>query len=213
MNTIKELSRHKAPADLPQALAFDGTDIWIGSLATKRIYQIDTSDWSSKSEVAVNGLPWGLVKAGDQFRIIRGETEEDSRFVRSFALGDEEVSSEGFMCPDDTGSQLSYDGNKLYLSQWYNQKVLLLDADGEVERAYDAPRGICGQTIVGSHIYVINTEDEETNDYFIGRIDLCTGKYEDLATINFPARALAHDGEAFLTNHRAAGETVRFSLS
>lgn len=213
MNTIKELSRHKAPADLPQALAFDGTDLWIGSLATKRIYQVDTSDWSTKSEVAVNGLPWGLAKTGERFALIRGETEEDSRFVRPFAAGDQTVSDEGFMCPDDTGSQLSYDGNSLYVSQWYNQKVLKLDSDGEVERVYHAPRGICGQTIVEKYIYVISTEDEETDDYFIGRIDLCSGDYEDLSKINFPARALAFDGQAFLTNHRAAGETVRFSIS
>jgi len=212
MNPIKELSRHPAPADLPQALAFDGSDIWIGSLESKRIYQIDTSDWSVKSEVEVNGLPWGLVAAGNSFRLIRGETEEDNRFVRTFSPGDDAVSDSGYRCPDDTGSQLSYDGKNLHLSQWYNQKVLVLDSDGEVERVYNAPRGICGQTIVDNYIYLINTADEETNEYYIGRIDRCTGTYEDLAKVPFPARALAHDGEAFLTNHRAAGETVRFEI-
>ncbi|MBK1879194.1 YncE family protein [Pelagicoccus mobilis] len=213
MKTITELSRHKAPADLPQALAFDGSDLWIGSLDTKRIYQIDTSDWSVKSEVEVNGLPWGLVATGDSFRLIRGETEEDSRYVRSFSSGDAAVSDSGYMCPDDTGSQLSYDAKNLHVSQWYNQKVLALDSDGEVERAYDAPRGICGQTIVDSYIYLINTADEETNEYYIGRIDRCTGEYEELAEVPFQARALAFDGEAFLTNHRAAGETVRFKIA
>lgn len=213
MKTITELSRHSAPAKLPQALAYDGTDLWIGSLDSKRIYQIDTSDWSVKSEVEVNGLPWGLVFTGDSFRLIRGETEEDSRFIRTFSAGELAVSDSGFMCPDDTGSQLSFDGKTLFVSQWYNQRILALDSDGEVERAYQSPRGICGQTFVDKCIYVINTADEETDEYFIGRIDLCTGDYEDLAKIPFPARALAFDGKSFLTNHRAAGETVRFSIS
>lgn len=213
MNTITELSRQKAPANLPQALAFDGSDLWIGSLETKRIYQVDTSNTSIKSEVEVNGLPWGLAFAGDSFRLIRGEAEEDNRFIRSFSLGDTAVSDSGYMCPDNTGSQLSYDGKNLHVSQWYNQKILALGPDGEVERAYAAPRGICGQTIVDNYIYLINTADEETNEYYIGRIDRCTGTYEDLAKVPFPARALAFDGEAFFTNHRAAGETVRFSAS
>lgn len=212
MNTIKELSRHKAPAELPQALAYDGADLWIGSLATKRIYQIDTKSWTAKSELEVGGLPWGMVATGEGFRVIRGETEEDNRFVRSFKAGDAQVSDSGFQCPDDTGSQLSFDGKSLYVSQWYNQKILVLDEDGEVEKVYDAPRGICGQTIVENCIYLINTADEETNEYFIGRIDRCTGEYEDLAKVPFPARALAYDGSQFWTNHRAAGETVRFSL-
>ena len=212
MNSIIELSRRKAPAPRPQALAFDGAHLWIGSLATRRIYQVDPSGWEVVSEVAVKGMPWGLVHVGDSFRLIRGETEEDHRFIRAFSAGDAAVSEVGFRCPDDTGSQLSYDGETLYVSQWYNQKVLAVDAAGKVLKSYDAPRGICGQTAVGNYIYVLNTAAEDTNEYFIGRIDRMTGAYEDLAKVPFPGRALAYDGEAFLTNHRAVDETVRFTI-
>lgn len=212
MSPIKELARHTAPADLPQSLAWDGESLWMGSLATKRIYQIDTQSWTVKYEVAAPGLPYGMVSVGEELRVLCGETAEDHRNIRRLMPLHGFDTAFKLVCPDDTGSQLSYDGETLHVSQWYNQKIHALSPNGGVTKSYDSPRGICGQTIVGDFIYLISTAAEETNDYYLGRIDIETGAYEDLATVPFPARALAHDGQHFWTNHRAGGETIRFQL-
>lgn len=212
MKTITELSRHPAPAEMPQALAFHGQDIWIGSLANQRIYQINTSDWSVKSETDAPGNPFGMVSIGEEIRVLCGETEEDFRNIRRLIPGHGFDTVFKQPCPDDTGSQLSFGSDTLHVSQWYNQKILALSPNGGVTKSYNAPRGICGQVILGNDIYVANTAEEENGEYYIGRINTLTGDYEDLALIGFPARALAHDGTHFYSNHRAAGETVRFSI-
>jgi hypothetical protein len=36
---------------------------------------------------------------------------------------------------------------------------------------------------------------------------------DDLATIPFASRSLTHDGEKFWSNHRAANETISFTIS
>ncbi|EDY81691.1 hypothetical protein VDG1235_1309 [Verrucomicrobiia bacterium DG1235] len=212
MKTITELARLSAPADMPQSLAWDGETLWMGSLATKRIYQLDTKKWTVLTETEAPGHPFGMVSIGEELRVLCGETSEDNRYIRRLIPGHGFDTIFKLQCPDDTGSQLGYDGATLNVSQWYNQKVLAITEDGEVLKSYDCPRGICGQVIVDGQIYLANTADEDTNDYYLGRIDPTTGQYEDLAKIPFPARALAHDGTHFWTNHRAAGETIRFSL-
>lgn len=212
MNPIKELARHKAPAALPQSLAWDGETLWLGSLANKRIYQIDTSDWSIKYEIDAPGTPFGMVSIGEELRVLCGETEEDFRNIRRLMPGHGFDTVFKLPCPDDTGSQLGWDGKILHVSQWYNRRVLALSPNGGVTKVYEAPRGICGQVIAGDYIYVANTAEEEKGDYFLGRIHRESGTYEDLALIPFPARALAHDGTHFYSNHRAGGETVRFTI-
>ena len=71
-------------------------------------------------------------------------------------------------CPDKTGSQLSYDGTWLYVSQWYNQCILGLDDSGNIVKRIDVPRGICGQCFSDGTFYVITTDDEASDDYFLG---------------------------------------------
>ena len=122
-------------------------------------------------------------------------------------------------CPDDTGSQLGYDGGKLHVSQWYPKKVLTLAADGaagtagNVERVIHVPHGICGQVWIDGIIYLVTTDAEETAEYWLTRIDPrpATPLIEDVARIPFQARALAWDGTKFWTNHREQDQIVAFA--
>ncbi len=67
-------------------------------------------------------------------------------------------------------------------------------------RRIDVPRGICGQCFADDAFYVITTDDEATNDYFLGKISANgSAKYEELGRIPFAARALAFDGSRFWT--------------
>ena len=115
-------------------------------------------------------------------------------------------------CPDDTGSQLGFSQEKLHVSQWYPKKILTLAGDGQIERVIQLPRGICGQVWVDGLIYLVTTDAEETNEYWLTRVDPrpATPVIKDVALIPFQARALAWDGAKFWTNHRAQNQIVAF---
>ena len=183
-------------------------------MESKKIYQIDPDSWKVIWEVKAPGIPFGMTSIGDELRVLCGETEEDYRIIRRL------IPEHGFdtvfkiPCPDDTGSQLGYDGNDLHVSQWYNKRVLTLGEEGQVERSVSAPRGIAGQCIVEGAIHLVTTDAEETDDYFLTRIDAGGDdpQAEDLARIPFGARALAFDGKNFWTNHREQHEIVCFNV-
>ena len=213
MNDIEELLRLPSPAPKPQSLAFDGSLLWMGSLETHRLYCIDPRNWSSHEEAVAPGVPYGMTVVGDELRVICGETQEDHRIIRRFVPGHGFKKSDAIACPDDTGSQLGYDGDRLYVSQWYKRRILSLDEHGHVGTIVDVPHDICGQMIMDGCFYLVTTDDENTNDYWLTRVDARNGspKSEDIARIGFPARALAFDGSRFWTNHRAQDQIVAFA--
>ena len=185
----------------------------MGSLETRRIYSLDKNTWTVTWETIAPGVPWGLTVAGDELRAICSMTAESSRDVWRCLPGKGFDKKPLFPCPDDMGSQLGYDGVRLHLSQWYPRKVLVLDHDGKVERVIHVPHGICGQVIVDGFIFLVTTDAEETNDYWLTRVDPrpATPVMVDLARIPFAARALAYDGTRFWTNHREQNQIVSFA--
>ena len=212
MTNIQELQRLASPAPKPQSLAWDGTTLWMGSRATKRLYAINPVAWTVAAEIAAPGTPWGMTFVGSELRVICGETAEDNRIIRRCIPGKGFDAEFGIPCPDDAGAQLGWDGKNLHLSQWYPQKILALADDGTVGRVIDVPHGICGQVIVGDFIYLVTTDAEETNEYFLTRVDPrpATPKIDVIVRIGFSARALMFDGKNFWTNHREADQIVSF---
>jgi hypothetical protein len=213
MQDVNESMRLPSPAPRPQAIAFDGEKLWMGSIETSRVYQIDPRQWTVIEEDKAPGKPWGMTVVGDELRVICGEGEEDHRVIRRLVPGHGFKSGDAIECPDDTGSQLSYDGVRLYVSQWYKKRILGIDERGNVVRTIDIPRGICGQCYVDGTFYVLNTDDEDTTDYFLTRVVVNGGapKVEDVAHVPFAARALAFDGSRFWTNHRENNQIVAFT--
>jgi hypothetical protein len=213
MQEVKELRRLPSPAPRPQSLAFDGDRLWMGSVETQRLYAIDPVHWTVREEAKAPGKPWGMAVVGDELRVIYGVGADDDRVVGRFVPGHGFKDSESFACPEGTGSQLGYDGDFLYVSQWYNQRILQVSDRGKVMRSIATPRGICGLVVVNARFYILNTDNEESNDYFLTRIDARTETpvVEDLARVPFAARGLTFDGERFWTNHRESGEIVAFA--
>jgi sugar lactone lactonase YvrE len=208
---VTEALRLPSPAPRPQSLAFDGDKLWMGSIDTNRLYALDPRQWTVIEEAKTPGKPWGMTVVGDEIRVICGEGDEDDRIIRRFVPGHGFKTQHAIECPDKTGSQLSYDGTWLYVSQWYNRRILGLDEQGNVVREIELPRGICGQCYVDGNFFVVTTDDEESDEYFLGKIGGDgTGGFTDLARIPFAARALAYDGARFWSNHREANEIVAF---
>lgn len=211
MHDVKESLRLPSPAPRPQSLAFDGEKLWMGSIETSRLYALRPNQWTVIEEEQAPGKPWGMTVVGDELRVIIGEGDEDDRIIRRFVPGHGFKKHDALPCPEYTGSQLSYDGSWLYLSQWYYKRILGLDDFGKIMRAIDLPRGICGQCYVDGTFFVLTTDDEESKDYYLGKITQDgKGSYEDLARVPFAARALAFDGSRFWTNHREANQVVAF---
>ena len=214
MNDVNELLRLPSPAPKPQSLAYDGTRLWMGSIVTERLYSIDPATWTAREEGPAPGKPWGMAVVGDELRVICGEGADDDRFVRRFIPGHGFRSDGSFAAPDDTGSQLGYDGDSLYISQWYNRRIIALDDSGTPGIIIEVPHQICGQVVVGGRFYCVTTDAEETDEYFLTCVDARDGATQsrDLARIGFSARALAFDGERFWTNHREADQIVAFKV-
>ena len=215
MKPIHELQRLASPAPKPQSLAWDGSTLWMGSRETKRIYAIDPATWTVGWETAAPGVPWGMTAVGPELRVLCGETTDDHRNIRRCVPKQGFDATFSIPCPDDTGSQLGYDGQRLHVSQWYPKKVITLDADGKAGRVINIPHGVCGQVFVDGLIYLVTTDAEETTEYWLTRVDLrpATPKIDDVAHIPFTARALAFDGKNFWTNHREQNQIVSFSRS
>jgi len=215
MNEIRETSRRQSPFPKPQSVAIDGGSLWIGSVATSKIYRLDPKTLAIADEADAPGKPWGMTAIRGELRVICGETDEDNRFVRRFVPGKGFTRDGDFRCPDDTGSQLSFDGTRLYVSQWYNRRLIALDQTGNPQEIVDVPHQICGQTYADGAWYLLTTENEATNDYWVTRVERNNGKtaVSDVAHVSFPARALAFDGTQFWTNHREADQIVTFALA
>ncbi len=214
MNDVVELLRLPAPGPRPQALAYDGQLLWMGSLETCRLYAIDPTHWTVREEAPAPGKPYGLTAIGDELRVLLSEGDDDERVIRRFVPGHGFRTEDAIACPDGTGSQLGYDGDRLYVSQWYAKRIISLGETGEVGSVIAVPHGICGQVVVDGCFYLVTTDAEETDHYFLTHVDARKGTpiVKDLARIPFAARALAFDGERFWTNHRENHQTVAFRL-
>jgi hypothetical protein len=220
VDNVVELLRLPSPAPRPHALAHDGERLWMGSVETSRIYSIDPVAWTAREEGVTpgaregskGGKPWGMTAAGDELRVCYGVNDDDDRVIRKFVPG-HGFHGPAIPCPDATGSQLSYDGDRLFVSQFYNGRIMAIDDAGAVGTVIYLGRQILGHAVVGARFYVITAEDEDDEWYYLTRVDAhgATPEMEDIARVPFAARSLAFDGERFWTSHREADQIVAFA--
>lgn len=208
---IDEILRIPSPCPAPQALACDGTDLWIGSWETDRIYGVRAQTGAVFEENTAPGKPVGMVVTGEALRVVTSEKNE-SRFIRRYIIG-HGFKKEAIACPDDTGSFLAYDGDNVFLSQRYNKRILEIDMWGNVMRAIDVPREITGMVIVNGRFFLMTAESRESDDYRLMRLDARKEEPEivELASVPFWGRSLGWDGSKFWTNCRAENCIVAFA--
>jgi outer membrane protein assembly factor BamB len=214
LSSVSERQRVASPAVTPQALAWRDDALWVGSRDLHRIYGINPDTWKVFTEAEAPGIPWAAASAGEALCFTIGEGENDDRYLRRYSIDGGFFDSDRVACPEFSGSYLSYDGQHVYLSQWYKHRVLKLDASGNILRTYDVGAEICGHTIVNGAIYVLRGTEQGNEDWTLSRLDLqaSAAPIYDLAKVPFQCRSLAFDGTYFWTNHRVANEIVRFAL-
>jgi hypothetical protein len=208
---ITELDRLVSPAPTPQALAWHRGELWFGSRDLRRIYRMDHEKWKVVEEMEAPGIPWAAGSTGDALWFTLGEGADDDRYLRRFVPG-KGFAEERTPCPEFTGSYLSYDAEHRYLSQWYNFRILKLDATGGILREISIGAEISGHTFVNGEIYVLRGTEQDGGDWRLARLDPRepTPAVVELARVPFQCRSLAFDGESFWTNHREADRIVRF---
>jgi hypothetical protein len=196
----------------PQALAWDGRALWISSRDLGTLYKIDIEKWKVVDEFDPPGIVWAAVATNGAMHFTIGKGLNDDRYVYRHDV--KTGFTKLFACPDLTGSYLSYDGENLYLSQWYEKRILKYDAKGDIIRQIDIGAEICGHTFVDGLIYVLRGVEKPNEDWRIACLDPQeqTPEIEDIAVVPFAARSLTFDGQLFWSNHRAANETVSFAL-
>jgi hypothetical protein len=208
---IEELLRLPSPAPLPQALAFDGELLWMGSWETQRVYGIVPQQFTVREEADVPGKPVGAVAVGDELRIVCSETDEDHRFIRRFVPG-HGFKTEKTPCPEDTGSFLAFDGAHLWLSQRYNMRFLKLDNEYRVRRTIQLDAQIVGIVLVEGALYASTWHGAKTGGCRIARIDPDSGSFEYVAAQKFAGISITYDGSRFWSNDTKAGAIVAFTL-
>jgi len=209
---IEELLRMPAPCPEPQALACDGTDLWVGCVDTSRIFGLRGNTGEIFEEASAPGEPIGMTVTGDALRVVTSEGTDDHRFIRRYVFG-HGFKTEGIACPDDTGSFLGYDGDALFLSQRHQKRILELDATGAVRRTIAVPREITGMVVIGGRFFLMTVESKDSLHSKIMRVDARKGEPEivELADVPFKGRSLAWDGTKFWTNSRSEKMIVAFS--
>lgn len=239
--TIKERKRIKAPTVTPQALAWDGKQLWMSSRDLGFFYKVRAGLAANGNpgredaleiieEVDPPGVIWAAVQSNGAMHCTIGKGTNDDRYVYRYDATN--GFTKLFACPDFAGSYLSYDGENLYLSQWYEQRILKMDKDGKVAGKIDIGAEICGHAFANGALFVLRgTENVPRPQYadgpptpdrfrsgakpgeeqwWIARVE--NANVTDIAKVPFAARSLTFDGENFWTNHRAANETICFSL-
>jgi sugar lactone lactonase YvrE len=216
--TIKIERELHAPTVTPQALAWDGENLWMSSRDLGMLYEIDIDAWKVIDEIDPPGVIWAGTFTNDGWRFTIGKGLNDDRYIYRYMPN--EGFTKLFACPDFTGSYLSFDGEHYYLSQWYTGLIHKVDDSGKVFRTIDVGAEICGHTFVDGTLYVLRGRENKdvpnkAEEWRIARLDPReeAPEVEDLATIPFAARSLTHDGEKFWSNHRAANETISFTIS
>jgi hypothetical protein len=211
--TITEQRRLPSPSPTPQALAWDRNALWMGSRDLRRIYAIDSEKWTVLEEKEPPGIPWAAAATNEALRFTIGEGPDDDRYIRSFDLASG-FGEDRIACPEFTGSYLSYDGENLYLSQWYKHRILKLDASGNIIRIINIGAEVSGHAFVDGMIYLLRGTEQNGESWTIARLDPRQGKPEviDIAVVPFACLSLTFDGELFWSNYRAKDTIISFAV-
>ena len=119
MKAIAKIRRRSSPTITPQALAWDCNHLWVSSRDLGTLYKIDVETWKIVDEIDPPGVVWAAVSSGNgEMYFTIGKGLNDDRYIYRYATN--EGFTKLFACPDFTGSYLGFDGECLYMSQFFH---------------------------------------------------------------------------------------------
>src|SRR5438309_9520054 len=157
--SIIEKQRLASPTVTPQALAWDGKQLWMSSRDLGFFYKLNADGSKIVDEVDPPGVVWAAVQTNGAMHVTIGKGLNDDRYI--YRYGPKNGFTKLFACPDFTGSYLSYDGENLHMSQWYEERILTFDARGNVLRDIDIGAEICGHTFLDGMLYVLRGRENQ----------------------------------------------------
>ena len=101
MNEVTEILRLSAPAPRPQAIAFDGSLPWLGSVDRDRLYAMNPHVDRARGVALPEA--WGMTVVGDERADSRPGRGDHRTIYRRLGHGS---TSPGDSASDDTGSHL-----------------------------------------------------------------------------------------------------------
>ena len=119
MDKIIKERRLTSPTVTPQALAWDGRELWMSSRDLGTLYRTNVDTLKIVEEIDPPGVVWAAVLTNNGWRFTIGKGLNDDRYVYRYDA--DKGFRKLFTCPEFTGSYLSFDGEDLYLSQWYKR--------------------------------------------------------------------------------------------
>lgn len=209
--------RYESPVKGPQGLAWDGKRLWITSAANGRIYEIDPRTWTVQNEFSPPYEALGIAYTGTDFRLVLApaieeeDLELDHRHVYGFSP--DAGFNECFVCPDQSGSFLAYDGSALFLCQAWDKRLLQLDEAGKAARSLELPRRPVGIHFVDGTLYVASVNDDWL-DSRIERVDISGNvpQTETIGTLPYKVRGITFDGARFWVADRNNDALEAFTL-
>src|SRR2546429_7527317 len=130
--SIIEKRRLSSPTITPQALAWDGEQLWMSSRDLGTLCKIDSEKWRVVGEVDPPGVVWAGVFTNDGWRFTIGKGLNDDRYVYRYAPND--GFTKLFACPDFTGSFLSFRGAEYCFRQVGQRPGPHVLVSGEIRR-------------------------------------------------------------------------------
>src|ERR1044072_7072243 len=124
LSAIKESKRLSSPALTPQALAWHGGKLWMGSRDLCRIYAIDVKTWTVVDQMDAPGIPWAGPSTGEDLLFTIVEGPNDDRYLRLFRPGTGFSETERIACPEFTGSYLSSEGGQRRRSERGEERLV-----------------------------------------------------------------------------------------
>jgi DNA-binding beta-propeller fold protein YncE len=212
---IHELQRRPAPAGRCQPLALYEGLLWTGSWETKHIYGIDPKSWNVVEDVPAPGTPYGIAPlAGTLHIVVSDDGEEDDRYIYRFVPRQGFVEASKTPCPQMTGSHLTSDGKRLYLMQAHERRIAALDDAYGIAQTYALTTRSGGFGFGPDGKLYFIAADAEFDNLTFGTLALNSPEtaFTAIAPIDAEFRSLVHDGSAWLTSNREAGEIVSFTV-
>ena len=198
LNSLDVVSQIPSPISFPNALAFDGTDLWITGQNEFNIYKISMLDGSILESIPINLLePYGMTFDGTYFYIADGQTD----VIQKIDTQGNIITTIPVPTPQPSQSHgLTFDGSAIWLndqreptqSSSYNDLTYVINPNGSVLNQYNTLGNLpTGLAFDGTNIWSLDNGLDELH-----KIDPNT--YTIIETFNTPSSVptgLTFDGQ------------------